>query len=460
MMWSVWRRAGGVGVLLVLVSGCVGQVSQPASPSNPPSFAGTASAATAGWPTYHRDASRSGSDPTTPSMLRPHQAWKSASLDGQVFAEPLVIGSRVFVATEGDSVYALDVQSGRTLWRTHLGPPVPRSQLPCGDIDPLGITGTPVADSRSGRLWLVAFVQPGRHDLVSLDLTDGSVRARRSIDPASADPLALQQRAALALSHGIVYVAFGGLFGDCGTYNGWVVGARTDGSGSLLTYRVNTNGRAAIWGPSGPAIDAAGDLYVSTGNGNSTGSFDFGDAVIRLSPELRVLDWFAPENWANLNSGDADLGSMGPAIVGGGLLFQAGKEGVGYLLRASRLGGINGQAFKAQVCEGAWGGTAYVSPYIYVACSDGLVALRLGSRATFTVAWRGPRFWAEPPVVAGGLVWTVDRNAAHLVGLDPQTGAIGFSLTLGSSPHFITPAAADGRFFVSAGAAIVAVGGS
>src|SRR2546425_1955210 len=164
------RRRWLPAVLLLLVSGCVGQATQPTPPSNPPAFGGTAASEASGWPTYHRDLSRSGHDATSPSLLRAHRAWVSASLDGQVFAEPLVSGSRVFVATEGDSVYALDVQSGRQLWRTHLGEPVPRSQLPCGDIDPLGITGTPVIDPRAGRLWVVAFVQPGRHELVALDL--------------------------------------------------------------------------------------------------------------------------------------------------------------------------------------------------------------------------------------------------------------------------------------------------
>ena len=452
------RRRGWVSAVLVLmVSGCVGGSTKPVPPSNPPAYGGTARAEASGWPTYHRDLSRSGSDATSPSLLAAHRAWVAASLDGQVFAEPLVSGSRVFVATEGDSVYALDARTGRQLWRTHLGEPVPRSQLPCGDIDPLGITGTPVIDPSAGRLWVVASVQPGRHELVALDLASGVLRSRRSVDPPQADPRALQQRAALALSHGLVYVAFGGLFGDCGTYNGWVVGARSDGTGSLLTYRVNTNGRAGIWGPSGPAVDASGDLYVSTGNGNSTNTFDFGDAVIRLSPELGVLDWYAPANWADLNAGDTDLGSMGPSLLGGNLLFQAGKAGEGYLLRADHLGGINGQAFQAGVCGGAWGGTAYLPPHLYVGCSDGLTALRLGSGATFTVAWRGPRFWAEPPIVAGGLVWTVDRDGARLIGLDPTTGTVAFQLSLGAGSHFATPAAADGRIFVAAGRTIVAV---
>ena len=209
------RSAPLVPILLLFASGCSGQATQPVSPSNPPSFGGTAAAAPAGWPTYHRDLSRSADDPSSPSLRSAQRVWVSASLDGQVFAEPLVIGTWVFVATEHDSMYALDARSGRTLWRTHLGEPVPRSGLPCGDIDPLGITGTPVADAQAGRLWLVAFVQPGRHELVSLDLADGSVRSRRSIDPPGADPRALQQRAALALSLGVVYAAFGGLFGDC-----------------------------------------------------------------------------------------------------------------------------------------------------------------------------------------------------------------------------------------------------
>ena len=384
----------------------------------------------------------------------------STTLDGQVYAEPLVIGGRLFVATENDSVYALDATSGHQLWRTHLGEPMPLSRLPCGDIDPLGITGTPVADSQLGLLWVAPFVQPGHHLLVALALDNGAVRWRRSIDPPQADPLALQQRAALAVSHGVVDVALGGLFGDCETYNGWVVGMKADGTGPLLTYRTNAGARAGIWGPSGPAIDSAGDLYVSTGNGNSTGTFDFGDAVIRLSPDLRILDWFAPSNWADLNAGDTDVGSMGPALLDGGLLFQAGKEGTGYLLQASHLGGIGGQAFLAPICNGAWGGTAYQPPYVYVGCSDGLVALRLGTGASFSVAWRGPRFWAEPPILAGGLVWTVNRASAELVALDATTGQLRFRQSLGSEDHFETPAAAGGAVFVGAGTAIIAFGRS
>jgi len=446
--------------LAIIGSSCAFGGTAPSPPTTHPTFAGTAPAAAGGWPTYHRDGSRSGADSTGGSFGTIQRAWRSPVLDGHVYAEPLVIGRRVFVATENDSVYALDAASGANVWRTHLGTPMPGSSLPCGDIDPVGITGTPVADAEAGLIWVVPFVKPGHYQLVALDVGNGSVRWRRNIDPPGADPLALGQRAALALSNGTVYIAFGGRLGDCGVYSGWVVGIKADGSGSPLTYRANRDGGAGMWGPSGPAIDAAGDVYVATGNGISTRTFDYGEAVIRLSPDLRILDWFAPANWADLNSNDVDLGSMGPAFVGSGLLFQAGKEGTGYLLRADHLGGINGQAFNAHVCESAWGGTAYAPPYVYVACSDGLVALRLSGGASFTVAWRSPGYWAEPPIVADGLVWTVARAAATLVALDPTNGEERFNQSLGSAAHFTTPAAADGRIFVAAGNTIVAFSGS
>jgi hypothetical protein len=122
-------------------------------------------------------------------------------------------------------VYALDLPTGRTIRRTHNGNPVPGSALPCGDIDPSGITGTPAIDPAANRLHAVTFVQPGHHELVSLDLNTGGIQFRQPIDPPGANPPVHQQRAAPALSQGMVYVAYGGLFGDCGGYHGWVVAA-------------------------------------------------------------------------------------------------------------------------------------------------------------------------------------------------------------------------------------------
>src|SRR5690348_2173177 len=88
------------------------------------------------WPTYRHDPQRSGFAPGPYDPASIKQVWESDPLDGQVYAQPIVVGGRVFVATENNSVYALDPSSGQVLWMQHLGDPVPRSMLPCGNIDP------------------------------------------------------------------------------------------------------------------------------------------------------------------------------------------------------------------------------------------------------------------------------------------------------------------------------------
>jgi hypothetical protein len=453
------------GILLV-GAGCTSS-SSTGAPSSAASTTTTASstppapATKAGWPTYGHDAARTGVDRSSPSVGSTHTAWTSPTLDGAVYAQPLILGDRVLVATENDSVYALDAASGHVLWKTNLGLPVPRSVLPCGNIDPTGITGTPVVDPSSGLLYVVAFVQPGRHELVALAISNGHVRFRRAADPSGLDPLVHQQRAALTISGDRVYWAFGGLFGDCGDYHGEVAGLALDGSGTMVTYRVPSGRAAGIWAPPGPAVDTSGDLFVATGNSFSTSGFDGANAVIRLSPQLDQLDLWAPANWLELNQGDVDLGSIGPTILPDGLLFQSGKEGVGYLLRRDHLGGIGGEAFSAQVCEGggAFGATATTGSSVYVPCTGGLVAIRLTAGPAFTVAWRSSAFDAGPPVIAGGAVWTVDIGTGDLLAFDERTGAQVFKASLGAVAHFTSPAAADGRLYVAATDHVVAFAG-
>jgi outer membrane protein assembly factor BamB len=419
------------------------------------------SARAADWSTYHRDNTRTGAFADGPSPNGLRQQWESEALDGAVYAEPLLAGDRVFAATEGDSVYALDAPSGKVLWRTHLGEPVPRSSLPCGNIDPTGVTGTPVIDPAAGVIYAVASLQPLHHELVALDLSTGAVRFRVPIDPPGADPRVHQQRAALALSKGLVYVSFGGRFGDCGNYHGWVLAASAADGSVKASYQVPTPREGAIWAPSGPAVAGNGDLFVATGNGASSTDFDFANAVIRLSSDLKVLDWFAPTDWAALSARDADLGSVGPAPLDGGLVFQIGKTGTGYLLRADHLGNIGGQVFQGAVCNGAYGGTAYAPPILYVPCRNGLVALRLNGES-FAIAWRGPNFNAGPPVVGGGSVFAVDQGDGTLYALDARDGSVGFrsSPAQGASslPHFLTPTLSPSSVFVSRGRTIAAFG--
>jgi outer membrane protein assembly factor BamB len=446
--------------LLLVVSACGGHSAKHRTTTGASPASGLSAPRSADdWPTYHRDLARTGFDPAAVSAGRLARAW-STSVDGKVYAEPLVAGGLVVAATENNSVYGLEADTGRVRWRAHLGSPVNGGDLPCGNIDPSGITATPAIDTHAGVVYAVGFLAPAHHVLAALRLSDGRTLWTRDIDPPGANPQVHQQRSALAVTGGRVYVAYGGLFGDCGDYHGWVVSAATAGpSGSLTSYRVPTNREGGIWAPPGPAIDARGNLFVSTGNGDSTSSFDYGNAVIRLSPDLRPADYFAPRDFAALNSADLDLASVGPVPLPGGRVFAIGKSGVGYLLDANRLGGIGGSLASKQVCGGAFGGAAYAHGLMYIPCTEGIVALRPASRS-FSVAWRGPGFRAGPPIVAGNLVWTVDLDGGSLVGLDARSGRSRASVDIGGPPQFSTPSASRGTLYVSGGSSVLAFAGA
>jgi outer membrane protein assembly factor BamB len=428
----------------------------PAAQTPRSSSTATSAASASDWPMYHRDLARTGVSPGA-AWSRVSRAWTSDGLDGDIYAEPLVAGGRVIAATQHNSVYALDAVTGKAIWHADLGAPVPRSALPCGNIDPTGITSTPVIDPAAGLAYVVDFVLPGKHELIALALADGAVRFRRAVDPPGVSPLVHQQRGALALSGGRVYVPYGGLFGDCGDYHGWVVASSADGSGDLLSYQVAAGQRAGIWAPAGPAIDANGDLYVATGNSNARSTVDQGDSVLKLSPSLQLLSSFTPSDWAAHNAADLDLGSITPALVGDGLAVQGGKPGVAYLLRMSALGGIGGQIASARVCNGAYGGAAVLGADVFLPCRDGIAAVRVDAAAPgISVIWRGPRFDAGPPIVAGGILWAVDVGAGVLYGFDPATGATRVREQLGSVAHFSTPASDGARLYAAADRTIVA----
>ena len=163
----------------------------------------------------------------------------------------------------------------------------------------------------------------------------------------------------MTLANGRLYVAFGGLSGDCGQYHGYVVDSSIAGTGPLGVYRVPTQREGAIWETNGAVVSPKGDLYVATGNGSSNqlSDFDEGNSVVELSPTLHRLGYWAPSNWVQLNDDDWDLGSGGPiSVPGTSLLFVAGKPSssgdFGYLMREGHLGGIGHGAFTGRVCSG------------------------------------------------------------------------------------------------------------
>ncbi len=404
------------------------------------------------WYTYHGDTQRTGVATTAPVTSAPVQVT-ALTLDGAVYASPLALtGTSQIVATENDTVYRID--GGVVTWKQHLGTPVRRSALPCGNIDPLGITGTPAYDVATDRIVVVGEVAgPIHHQAWGLDPTTGAVRWTRNVDVPTTvtgiTPAAMQQRGALTISGGVAYIPYGGLAGDCSTYRGSVVGVRlTSPSSALWHVTVPTGREAGIWTPPGPTVDTDGTLLVAVGNGESTtpGAYDFSDSILRLGPQATIVDSFSPSTWASDNAQDLDLGSQGPAIVGN-YVYADGKSGTAYVLRRSALGGIGGEVSQAAVCR-SFGGTAVSGDIVYVPCTDGVRAVRISASGTMTVVWHAATNVTGSPVLANGVVLAVDSAAGALYVLNQATGATRYVLPTGPVSRFATPAVSNSTAYL------------
>jgi outer membrane protein assembly factor BamB len=449
----------GISVLLLLLSAC----SSITSP-NPPAITPLALTATpqptatpatsTDWTTYHDNNQRTGYIASTPDPQSLNKIW-SIQLDGSVYAEPLVVGDHVIVATEGDTLYALDPTTGSAQWRTNVGSPVPLSSLPCGNIDPLGITGTPVYDPATGLVFAVAEISGPAHVLVGVDVNTGQVKVRRLVDTDGMDPRAHQQRPALTLANGMVYIAYGGLDGDCSDYIGRVVASRTDGQGPLLVYRVPTPREGGIWATPGPSVDASGNLYVSVGNGAITGGqWDHSDSILELSPTLQLEDAFAPASWGQENANDEDMGSQGPVLLPGNFIFAAGKSGKGYILNAKGLGGIGGYIDEQSVCF-SFGGAATVGSTIFIPCTDGVRQITVDASGQMHQGWHASGGIVGSPVVGGHTVYSLSNGMIYALNMD--TGQVVTELPVGQANRFATPTIAGTSIFVGTLAGITAV---
>lgn len=457
--WRVRRRCGWPGIAVVAivltVAGCTSSGTVPALPVR-----GIAhpTAAQLNWPTFDRTATRSGVSITSPSPKAVRKSWTRA-VDGLVYAQPLIVGSEVIIATENDTVYALSKSTGRVRWSRHLARPV-TGGLSCGNVLPSGITGTPVTDPAAGRLWVVTYTnRPAfRHTLWELNVKNGRTVWRQRIDVRGSDPRAQQERGALALLGSRVYVPFGGLFGDCSDYKGRVAGAPVSGRGPLVSFTTPNQREAGIWAPAGEAV-RAGSIYVSTGNGTPVGGINDSDSVLRLSQRLKALGRFTPANFAELSANDADLASTAPAMLPGGLIFQVGKEGVGYVVNGTRLSGTGGQLASSNVCEGGFGGDAVTGNRVVFSCFNSLRAIsvtrgRNGGRPTIRKLWT-VNVSPGPPIIAGGVVWDVSRDNA-LSGYRLSDGKTVFSTsTAPVGTDFPNLAASQSRLVVPEGRKVV-----
>jgi hypothetical protein len=413
----------------------------------PAAFAGTT------WTTYHGDLARSGVDSSEPSLNPIKAAW-SNRLDGQaVYGQPVVADGRVFVGTEGDHVYGLDAHDGRVLWSHSVGVPLSNvaTNVGCGDIDPLGVTSTAAVDTGRNTVFFVAEVSTGgglpvHHELFGYNVYTGAQTLSVNADPtlpAGENVKQLQQRAALAVANGRVYVAYGGFDGDCGLYHGWVVGIDEAASRGTVQFNTTpTSDGGAIWeGGGGPSVDSSGNVYVVTGNPNN-GTYtpgSFGDSVVKLNPSLQVLASF--HDPAAHAGSDQDFGTGDALLLPNGDVFTVGKTNVGYLLNSS-LGEI--RAIAGVCSSDPDGGPTYdgSNDTVYVPCRGS--ATRPVHLSNFSVGPMVGNVQGSPILVAGQL-WGADYGGTLVEQINPANGGVEQSLnTSQSMPTFTTPSAADG----------------
>jgi outer membrane protein assembly factor BamB len=331
--------------------------------------------------------------------LRPDFSF-DASYRGEVYAQPLLWrdpktgAGELIVATEEDEVYAFDEKTGAQIWMRTLGEPVRNAAsagFRCGDIWPLGVTGTPVIDKARAALYLDAMVMldsHARHEIYAVSLADGSVEPGWPVDVTAAlggnfNPTVQNQRGALALFGGRVFVPYSGLAGDCGDYHGKVLGLSTSEPGRVVSF--STRARAGgIWAQGGVTSDGK-SLFTATGNTGAAREWSDGEAVLRFGPDLaRPLaqrDYFAPSDWKDLDAHDLDLGSTAPIPLDvpsakgvRRLIFVIGKSGKAYLLDRDNLGGVGGELASAQVTSAR----AAASPAVWSAGDGVFVAFQVG----------------------------------------------------------------------------------
>ena len=306
---------------------------------------------------------------------------------------------------------------------------------------------------------------PG-HFLVGLNATNGAVLMRQRVDPPGSNPAALLQRTGLNLDRGHVVFGMGGNYGDCATYRGRVVSVSERGSTPRYFTVDNQagNSQGAVWmGGAAPVVDAAGNVWVTVGNGSVTASgqpYDDSDSVLELTVAMRLKQYFAPSTWASDNASDADM-SAAPALLADGQVVLAGKSPVVYLLNGAHLGGIGAQETSVtSVCSNDIdGGSAIVGATVYLPCLNGPVAVRVTkSPSSLHVLWQGS-VGGGPPIVAAGLVWTVGKDG-NLYGLNTSTGAVEKRAFVGTGDNnFTTPSVGDGLLIVPSTNRVVAFRG-
>ena len=318
--------------------------------------------------TQHNDNARTGAD-LSETELTPADVNKAQfgmlfkrEVDDQLYTQPLVVtgvpvngGTHdvVYVTTVNNSVYAFDAndaEAAAPIWHVNFGTPanLHSANFGCLDINgQMGIIGTPVIDKARGVLYVVALTRAGdsyTQRLHELDLATGADLPESPVVIQAADFNALMQnqRPALMLANGMVYVGYASHC-DREPYHGYLMAYDARTLKQAAVFNTSPTGtEASIWqSGQGPAADADGNVYAVTGNGSWDGVQNFSESFLKFSPQLKLLDWFTPTNHADLDAHDIDLNSSGATLIPGThLVIGGGKEGVLYTLDTRHFGNL------------------------------------------------------------------------------------------------------------------------
>lgn len=435
----------------------------------------------------------------------------AASFTGNMWASPLFAangpsGKGVFIAvTTGNDVIAMDEKDGHVVWTKNIGssPTANQSGSPtCGNIHPLGILSTPVIDATNRKVYVAGAIGTTsimRHEIHALSLDDGSDAATGgwpvNVSALSAGSLTFMaanayqnQRGALSLVNGILYVTYGGHVGDCGAYHGWVVAADTTAS-PVATGAWATGGQGeAIWAAGGTASDGNGVVVMTGNNTARVSTHADSEELIRLTGLAKAdksdTNVFYPTSWQSMDSGDYDLGSSSPIYVEvpgatpSSYFIAISKDGHLNLVDNKKFGGMGGQVVDFSVA--ASGMSIHNVPATYTTamgtyvtfgidsgakCPTGMpsgkvimsVLIPAGSPPAPKVAWcatLGTPVTAPIVTTSDGkndaIVWYI--NSGKLTGVDGDTGAAVYTSTdtCASVRQWTSPIAVNGRIVTGA----------
>ena len=444
----------------------------------------------AGTFTFHNDNGRTGTNLNetvlTPANVNSTRFGKlqSFTIDGTSHASPLYVPAVtvpgqgvhnvVYVATEHDSVYAFDADglSATPLWHASFINPaagvttVPASDTgECCDIAPeIGITSTPVIDPATGTIYVVAKtkeVSGGSTNYVqrlhALDIATGAEKFGGPVVIQATVPgtgggsvggqltfvsLRENQRPALTLSNGVVYMAFSS-HGDIQPYHGWLLGYSASTLHQTLAYCVTANGEGAgLWmSGSGLATDAAGNIYYVSADGTfdaNTGGKDYGDSYVKLSPSGTVLDYFTPHNQGTLDVNNIDLGAGGMVLLPDQpgthphLMLSAGKNGTIALIDRDNMGHYNASNDNQIVQSlvnifpfgtpepGNYSAPVYFNGRVYFSpvadnvqaftLTNGLLSTSATSRSSEIFAYPGGTLSLSASGASNGILWALEKK--------------------------------------------------